>query len=155
MDLKQRKNLCNLTIQKSIIKKQIDSSNLSDQRQDQTQYTQRVQQIDVFEQQKYLEEQQLSQKSNILESDKNILYQIMLLIFLGITYEIIFELCVQLLQLMKPFIQHISSTLQFLSLFNIFILFKCFRSQKIKSFKQKERFVFKLFIYYTKRIQTR
>ncbi|CAD8164236.1 unnamed protein product [Paramecium pentaurelia] len=129
--------------QKSNIKKQIDLSNLSDQSQDQTQYTQIVQQIDVFEQQKYLEEQQLSQKSNSLEADKNILYQIMLLIFLGITYEVMFGIMCIIALVSEAIYStptgtivylYVSSTLQFLSLFNVLKLFKDFRSQQTKSF---------------------
>ncbi|CAD8148350.1 unnamed protein product [Paramecium octaurelia] len=124
-------------------KKQVDLSNLSDQSQDQTQYTQIGQQIDAFEQQKYLEEQQLTLKSSSLEADKNILYKIMLLVSLGIIYEVIFGIMCIIALVSEAIYStpigtivylYVSSTLQFLSLFNVLKLFKDFRSQQIKNF---------------------
>ncbi|CAD8154678.1 unnamed protein product [Paramecium pentaurelia] len=129
--------------QKQNNRKQVDISNLSDQSQDQTQYTQIGQQIDAFEQQKYLEEQQLSLKSSSLEADKKILQKIMLLVSLGITYEVIFGIMCIIALVSEAIYStpigtmvyyYVSSTLQFLSLFNVLKLFKDFRSQQIKNF---------------------
>ncbi|CAD8089682.1 unnamed protein product [Paramecium sonneborni] len=122
--------------------KQIEISNLSDQSQDQI-YTQIGQQIDAFEQQKDLEDQQLQQKSSSFDADKNILKKIMLLVLLGIIYEIMFGI-MSIIALISEAIYstpigtiiylYISCTLQFLSLFNVLKLFKDFRTQQSQNF---------------------
>ncbi|CAD8068769.1 unnamed protein product [Paramecium sonneborni] len=132
----------NVIPQKLNNKKQIDSSNLSDLSQDQTYYTQIGQQIDVYEQQKYLEEQQLQLKSSSLEADKNILSQIMLLVSLGIIYEVMFGI-MSIIALINEAIYstpigtivylYVSNSLQFFSLLNVLKLFKDFYNQQIKN----------------------